>query len=142
MPRPSPYTPEQKTAILDAVKAARKIGKWPDALKAAEEAGYKGGLQYLMQMASASGAVKPRKKAKAAKKAALSPVKKRGRPKGSKNAAKRAPGRTKGSTGAKMGAGLQDIDKIVAQMVEQRVGVAISKAVAALDAAAKELKTL
>ena len=49
MPRPSPYTPEQKTAILDAVKAAREVGKWPDALKAAEEAGHKGGFQYLMK---------------------------------------------------------------------------------------------
>src|SRR5476649_1352340 len=138
MARPSPYTEEQKTAILEAVKTSRKTGKWPDALKAAEEAGYKGGLQYLMKLAKGK---KKSSKAKKATTAAAKAGKKRGRPKGSTNAGKKGPGRPKG-TGAAKGAGLTDIDRIVAQMVEQRVGVVVAKAVAALDAAAQELKTL
>ena len=142
MARPSPYTPEQKTAILEAVKAARKTGTWPDALKAAEGAGYKGGMQYLMKFADSSkrGATKTPK--------AAGPKKGPGRPKGSTNAAKRGLvrpkgklGRPKGTTAGK-GAGLSDIDRIVAQMVEQRLGVALAKAVSALEDAAQELKSL
>jgi len=144
MARPSPYTEAQKAAILEAVKTARKTGTWPDALKAAEGAGFKGGLQYLMKFV---GGGSKRRKAKAvtkaapAAKAAPKAGKKLGRPKGSKNAIKHGPGRPKASVSVK-GAGLGAIDSIVSKMVEQRVAVAISKAVASLEHAAKALKSI
>ena len=146
MPRPSPYTEAQKAAILDAVKSGRKAGKkWPEIHAAATEAGYKGGLQYLMKLASNAGAVRGRRGRKvgtAVKVATAAAAKgKRGRPKGSKNV-KRAPGRPKAVAAAGNGVGLGAIDKIVAQMVEQRVGVAVTKAVEALEAAARELSAL
>ena len=142
MPRPSPYTDAQKAAILDAVKTGRKAGKkWPEIHAAATEAGYKGGLQYLMKMASNAGAVRRKRKgAKTAKTVAAFKVKgKRGRPKGSKNATQRGPGRPKA---AAAGVGLSDIDKIVAQMVEQRVGTAVAKAIEALEKAVGALREI
>ena len=137
MARPSPYTDAQKAAILDAVKTARKTGTWPDALKAAEGAGFKGGLQYLMKFVS--GGAKRRGR-KAAAKTVSAKGKKLGRPKGSKNAVKRGPGRPKASGAA--GAGLGAIDSIVEKMVEQRVAAAMDRAVKALETAAAELKAL
>ena len=142
MPRTSPYTPEQKAAILVAVKDARKEGQWSDALKAAEEAGFKGGLGYLMKLASSNGTPKPPKSTNAANTPeAVSGKKPRGRPKGSTNVAKRGAGRPK-ATSAGNGAGLNEIDRIVAQMVEQRLAVALEKAVTSLENAARELKSL
>jgi len=118
MARPSPYTEGQKTAILDAVKAARKTGTWPDALKAAKEAGFKGKLPYLMKFAG-GGTRKGKRRM--------------GRPKGSK---------TPPAAAIRNGSGLGAIDQIVERMVEQRVGVAVSRAVASLERAAKALKSL
>src|SRR5476651_1624910 len=92
MPRPSPYTDKQKSAILEAVKSGRKAGKkWPEIHAAATEAGYKGGLQYLMKFAHKGGAVRRRRRGKAPA-AATSAKRKPGRPKVSTNAIKRGPG--------------------------------------------------
>jgi len=138
MARPSPYTGAQKAKILEAVKTGRKTGKkWTEILEATKAEGYKGGLQYLMKMARKGGAVRGRRKAKAAP----AKGKKIGRPKGSKNAVKRGPGRPKASVSAK-GAGLGAIDNIVSKMVEARVAAAISKAIASLEHAAKALKSI
>ncbi len=146
MPRTSPYTDEQKSAIIEAVKTARKTGSWPDALKAAKDAGYKGQLQYLMKFA---GGKKQQKSSKAVKPAApgkaeapVAAKKKAGRPKGSKNAVKKGPGRPKGAATAMNVAGLDGIEAIVSRMVEQQVGAKIGAAVKALEQTVEELKTL
>jgi hypothetical protein len=139
MARPSPYTAAQKAAILEAVKTGRKAGKkWPEILAAATEAGYKGGLQYLMKFAHMGGAVRRRRRGKPAAAAKGKP----GRPKGSKKAVKRGPGRPRAITVAVNGAGLAGIEAIVERMVEQRVRAAVARAVKALEGAAKELQSL
>jgi len=142
MPRPSPYTDAQKSAIIEAVKSGRKDGKkWPEILRAATESGFKGGLQYLKQFARAAGAVRRRRSAKPGKVApAVAAKKKPGRPKGSKNASKRGPSRTKAAAIGVNGAGLSGIEAIVERMVEERVGAAVARAVKALEAAAGELR--
>ena len=141
MPRPSPYTAKQKAAILEAVKSGRKAGKkWPEILAAATEAGYKGGLQYLMKMARKEGAVRGRRRWHATPAATAKP--KPGRPKGSKNAVRRGPGRPKAAAVDGNGAGLAGIEAIVERMVEQRVRATVARAVKALEAAAGELKGL
>lgn len=139
MPRTSPYTDAQKSAILEAVNSARKTGSWLDALKAAQDAGFKGGLQYLMKFAGGSKR-HGRKPSKA--EAPVAAKKKLGRPKGSKNAVKRGPGMPKTPVVAGNGAGLAGIEAIVERMVEQRVGAKIGAAVRALERAAGELRGL
>jgi hypothetical protein len=128
MPRPSPYTDKQKAAIIEVVKATRKAGKkWPEILEAAKADGFKGGLQYLMKFAHKAGAVRRRKRRHAAPAATT----------------KRGPGRPKGRPKtAGNGAGLAGIESIVERMVEQRVRATVGRAVASLEAAAKELKRL
>ena len=141
MPRPSPYTDKQKSAILEAVKAGRKSGKkWPEIHAAATEAGFKGGLQYLMKMARKSGAVRGRRRRGKPAAAATTAKRKPGRPMGSKNAVKRGPGRPRAVAVAGNGAGLAGIEAIVERMVEQRVGAKIGAAVRALEIAAGELR--
>jgi hypothetical protein len=131
MPRPSPYTAKQKTAILEAVKTGRKSEKkWPEILAAVTEAGYKGGLQYLMKLARKEGAVRRRRRAAPAAKAAK---RKLGRPKGSRNAVRRGPGRPRAAAVSGNGAGLADIEAMVERMVEQRVRATVARAVKALE---------
>ena len=132
--RKSPYDAETKAAILKAAADARGAGKsWADALKAAQAAGYKGSLQYLMKTARDSGAVKVKTRRKRRKTSAVAAVK----------VAKRGPGRpAKVATVAHAGAGLGDIEKIVAAMVEVRVAAAIGQAVAALETVAEDLRKL
>ncbi len=55
MARPSPYSNEQRSAIIQAAIAAKKDGKWADGLEAAKGAGFKGGLPYLMKMIRGPG---------------------------------------------------------------------------------------
>jgi hypothetical protein len=65
------YKPAVKAKIFEAATAARAAGKtWKDAHAAAQQAGYKGNVDALMQMMA-------KKKAKAA---APAPAKKLGRP--------------------------------------------------------------
>jgi hypothetical protein len=125
-----PYTDAQKSAILEAVKAGKK---WPEIHAAATEAGYKGGLQYLIKFAHKGGAVRRRRKSSVA--AATAPIHKPGRPKGSKNAVRRGPGRPKAIPVAGNGAGLADIEAIVERTVEQRVRATVARAVRALEGA-------
>jgi len=134
MPRKSPYTDATKTAILEAVKTARKTGTWTDALKAAKDKGYKGSLQYLMKFV---GGGKKKGKAKAAAKAA--PAKKIGRPKGSLNAKL---GRSKKVALPTTKEGLVAIDGIVEKMVAKQVGATLSRAVQLLEHVTAELKSL
>lgn len=144
MPRLSPYTDAQKSAILEAVKSGRKAGKkWPEILEAAKAMGFKSGLPYLMQFARAARAIRRRRSATPDKAAPeVAAAKKPGRPKGSKNAVKRSPGRPRPVTVSGNGAGLAGIEAIVERMVEERVGAAVAKAVTALEAAVGELKEL
>ncbi len=139
MPRTSAYTDAQKSAILEAVKAARKTGSWPDALKAAQEAGYKGQLQYLMKFA---GGKKQRGQKAVKATAPVASKKKAGRPKGSKNAVKKGSGRPTGAVAAINGVGLDGIEAIVSRMVEERVGAKIGAAVKTLEQTVEELKSL
>ena len=127
--RKSQYSEEEKKAFLDAVKNGKKVDlSWAEILDAAKTQGFKGSLQYLQKMAAAGGVIKSGSR--------------RGRPKGSKNAAKR--GRPAGSTvrAARNGANLADIEGIVSRMVEERVAVAMKRAVTTLERAAKELQNL
>lgn len=139
MPRRSPYTEEQKVNILEAVKSGGKAEKtWPEILIAATEVGYRGGLHYLMKMASNAGAVRRKRKSGKVAKPVVVAKGKRGRPRESKNSVKR---------GARIpnvaaGTGLGEIDKIVATMVEQRVAKAISRAVASVEQATNALRNL
>ena len=65
------YKPEVKARFIEVATAARAAGKpWKDAHVAAQQVGYKGNVDALMQM------IAQRK----AKKAAPAPAKKRGRP--------------------------------------------------------------
>jgi hypothetical protein len=122
MARPSPYDDKTKQAIIHAALNARAEGKkWGEAYEAAKGEGFKGGLQYLVKMIRGSGAKGAR----------------RGRRPG------RKPGPRAGRPAASVGgAGLGSIETIVNRMVEARVGAAVSKAVAALERAAQELKRL
>ena len=143
MSRPSPYTDKQKAAILEAVKSSRKSGKkWPEVYEAAKAEGFKGGLPYLVKMSRAAGVVRGRRGRKPVRSAApVAAKRKPGRPKGSSKVATRRPGRPKGSVSTN-GAGLSGIESIVKRMVEQRVNAAVSRAVAALETAARELHAL
>jgi hypothetical protein len=127
--RKSQYSEEQKKAFVDAVKNGRKAdASWAEILDAAKTQGFKGSLPYLKKMAATGGAIKSGGR--------------RGRPKGSKNAVKR--GRPAGSTVrvASNGANLSDIEAIVSRMVEERVAVAMKRAVTTLERATKELQNL
>ena len=132
--RKSTYDAETKAAILKAAADERGAGKpWADALDAAKAVGYKGSLQYLMKMARDSGAVKVMARRKRRKTPALAAVK----------AAKRGPARpAKAAAVTPAGVGLGDIEKIVASMVEARVGAAIGQAIAALENVIGELGKL
>jgi hypothetical protein len=157
MPR---YSPEMKSAILRAAIAARGAGKkWSEAHEAAKEAGYGGSLQGIVKMirggnrkakrgrkpsASAEPVVAPAapKRKPGRPKASKIAKRKPGRPKGSKNAVRRGPGRPKAVAVVANGAGLAGIEAIVKRMVEQRVMATVGRAIASLEAAAKELKSL
>ena len=126
--RKSQYDAETKAAIIKATADARSAGKtWADALVAAKGAGYKGSLPYLMKTAQSSGAVKVRRRRR---RKVVQPV-----------VAKRGPGRPAKKMGSN-GMGLGAIDRIVEQMVESRVSVAMKRAVVALEKAAAELRSL
>ena len=113
MPRQSQYDEEQKSKIIRAAIAAKAKGSWADALGAAKDEGYKGGLAYLVILVRGRG--KP-KRAKATK---------RGRPKGSLNVAGRR----------ESGRGLSEIDTIVQREVAARLKRAHAAAVAAFGRA-------
>lgn len=116
MARPSPYDEATRAAIIEAAVAARKDGKkWGEAFSAAQECGYKGGQQYLVKMirGSVSGVIKSRKR--------------RGKP---------------GRPAKVAGSGLGSIQSIVDSMVEARISTVLDGAIAALEGAAKELKSL
>ena len=132
--RKSPYDAETKAAILKAAADARGAGKsWAEALDAAKAAGYKGSLQYLVKMARGSGAVKVKGRRKRQNASVAPAVKK----------AKGKPGRpAKVARANNAGAGLGDIEKIVAAMVEARVGAAVNQAIAALENVIGELGAL
>jgi hypothetical protein len=112
MARPSPYTDAQKASILEAVKTSRKDGSWADALKAAKEAGFKGGVQYLMKFAS--GGKKPGKPKGGKARGKL------GRPKGSKNKSVAAKPLTSG-----IGVSLREQ---IRQIVREEVRTALAEA--------------
>jgi hypothetical protein len=144
--RQSQYSDEQKSAFIDAVKNGRKAdASWSEILEATKTQGYKGSLPYLKILAAKGGALntrrdKLRKTLKSLpylKKMGMytgfeTEPKKRGRPKGSKNA----------KSAASNGAGLGDIERIVAGMVETRVKASIGQAIKALETAARELQSL
>lgn len=65
MPRPSPYTAEQKTSIIEAAIAAKAAGNWNDALSAAKDAGYTGKVAYLKLLIRGTKPSKAAKKAQA-----------------------------------------------------------------------------
>ena len=110
MPRVSPYSDDQKAAIIKAAKQAQRKGSWQDGLKAAKEAGYKGGLPYLMKLAGGG--------------------KRRGRPKASSKSkiARVAAPSVNGNS-------MADIEKIVAAEVSRRLNAAKGAAIAALTSA-------
>jgi len=110
MPRVSPYSDEQKSAIIKSAKKAQRKGNWQDGLKAAKDAGYKGGLGYLMKLVGGG--------------------KRRGRPKGS-NKAKVASAVAPSVNGSSMA----QIEKIVADEVSRRLNAAKGAAIAALTSA-------
>ena len=141
MPRPSPYSAKQKSAILEAVKSGRKAGKkWSEIFETAKAEGFKGGLQYLVKMSRSAGAVRRRRKSSVATAPAATAAKRGpGRPKASKNAVKRGPGRPRAAAVAGNGSGLAGIEAIVKRMVEQRVRATVERAVRALEAAKGEL---
>jgi hypothetical protein len=64
------YNADTKAKIAEAVIQARKTGSWKDAHVAAQQAGYKGNVDALMQMMAK----------KKAKKAAPAPARKPGQP--------------------------------------------------------------
>jgi hypothetical protein len=123
MARPSPYSEQTRTAIVDAAVGERKSGKsWNDALDAAKKAGYKGKLQYLVKMVRGSGAGGIRTRGR-----------KRGRPAG--KPVHRAMNNVRAG-------GLGSIENIVNSMVEERLKKTINSAVSALEQATRELKRL
>jgi hypothetical protein len=113
MPRKSQYSDEQKTKIIQAARAALKTGKWSDALKAAQDEGFKGGLAYLTTLVGRKG------KTRGA-----------GRPKSSTG----KPGRPSVTLG------LAGIDQVVQRMVEQKTGTVLRNALAALKQATAALE--
>ena len=126
--RKSQYDAETKAAIIKATADARSAGKtWAEALEAAKGAGYKGSLPYLMKTAQTSGTVKVRRR--------------RRRKAGPLTVAKPGPGRPAKAPGLN-GTGLGAIDRIVEQMVESRVSVAMKRAITTLEKAATELRSL
>ena len=69
------YDDATKSSILKAVTDARKEGDWKEALKAGQDAGYKGGLSGLMQfMTTQGGTVKAKKPGKRGRKPKATPV--------------------------------------------------------------------
>ncbi len=117
MPRSSPYSDEQKAKIIDVVKAAKKKGSWMEALSIAKDAGYKGGLGYLMKLAG------PQKR------------RGRGRPKGSGRKLGRPAGRPAARKSARHGkrGNLANIDRIVQREVQARLRRAQAAAIAAFE---------
>ena len=114
MARPSPYDEQTKQAIIEAAVSARKEGlKWNEAFSAAQEKGYKGGLQYLVKLIRSTGAAPTGKRRgrKPGRPAATAKVK----------AGKRGPGRPSKKSASTGGPGLNSIETIVDRMVEARV---------------------
>lgn len=117
MSRVSPYSDDQRAAIVQAAKNAQRKGNWQDGLKAAKEEGYKGGLGYLMKL--------------------VSPGKRRGRPQGSLNA-KKSPVVAPAVNGNSM----DQIERIVAAEVSHRLNAARQSAIAALNEALSYAQTV
>ncbi|HYG76134.1 MAG TPA: hypothetical protein VEK08_14100 [Planctomycetota bacterium] len=104
------YDSETKSAILNAVNEARSAKKkWPEAHKAAKEAGYKGGLPSLMIMY---------RKARSARR-------------GDRPA--RGPGRPRKVTVANSYGMSAEIERIVSDAVQARVNSALDAAIAELE---------
>jgi hypothetical protein len=81
------YTPEVKAKIVEAATTTKKTGSWKDAHVAAQEIGYKGSLDSLIQFMK--GVRKAAKKAVPAKKTVPAPVIAQAAPTAAKPAAKK-----------------------------------------------------